>query len=123
MKENWNLRLKECREKKGYTLKDLEETIASTIKISEDNMPETKESISPWTSASGIKSFRSFSKKYNCIGIRYIPEKNNHYIDLLYRCSDGSYEHQQNNSSEYIFTGRQNPKTIALYVMEIINNN
>ena len=24
MKENWNLRLKECREKKGYTLKDLE---------------------------------------------------------------------------------------------------
>ena len=24
MKENWNLRLKECREKKGYTLKDIE---------------------------------------------------------------------------------------------------
>ena len=24
MNENWNLRLKECREKKGYTLKDLE---------------------------------------------------------------------------------------------------
>lgn len=107
---------------KGYTESDFKDAITKAIDISEKNMREFPKKHSVWTEATGIKSFKSFSKKYSCIMFAYVLKTNTGYIQLLRRESSGAYS-PYNDSSKYkkTYIGMPSPETVYEDVMSLMS--
>ena len=75
----------------GWTGRELADAIMEALEISKRNNLEEAEGEGFWTRATGIKSYKAFSKKYSCISIDYIKEKDCYEVCAYRRCKDGSY--------------------------------
>ena len=105
----------------GYTNRELAEAIMKGIQISIINEQEDKNRHF-WTEATGIKGFAAFSKRYRCVSIEYILEKDGYSVVAEKRYKDGSYGYDKEDIplrvKEYL--GKPSVETIVEQVLEAL---
>ena len=107
--------------KTGYTNSALAETIMSALEISTINEQEDR-SKHFWTEATGIKGFVAFSKRYRCVSIEYVLEKDGYSVVAKKRYKDGSYGYDKEDIPLRVkeYPGKPRVETIAEQVMEAL---
>ena len=105
----------------GYTNRELAEEIMHAIEISIINEQED-ESRCFWTEVTGIKGFAAFSKRYRCVSIEYILEKDGYSVVANKRYKDGSYGYDKEDIPLRVkeYSGKPSVETIAEQVLEAL---
>lgn len=105
----------------GYTKKQLSQAVLQAIDVSIINELEDEQR-NFWTEATGIKGFAAFSKRYKCISINYVLEKDGYSVVAEKRYKDGSYGCDKDDIPFRVkeYPGKPSVDTIADQVLEAL---